>query len=52
MKDKYWSILKNPESIQDSKNVMKMLVNEGRKKKSLTSILYEEVKKKLYLYKV
>jgi len=52
MKDKYWSILKNPESIQDSKNVMKMLVNESRKKKSLTSILYEEVKKKLYLYKV
>jgi hypothetical protein len=52
MKDKYWSILKNPESIQDSKNIMKALVNERRKNKSLASILYEEVKKKLYLYKV
>ena len=52
MKDEYWRILKNPESIQDSRNVIKMLVNEGRKNKTLTSILYEEVKKKLYLYKV
>ena len=49
MKDKYWSILKNPESIQDSKNIMKTLINECRKNKSLMSILYENIKKKSYL---